>query len=277
MTLEEKLEKLKSILAEAGRMVVAFSGGVDSSVLLAVAHSIPEAEVLAITADSPSMNRDELREALSFIKERGIAHRVVHSVEFGQEDFLKNDPERCYICKSIRFKAVREIARAWQTEVVMEGSNVDDLADFRPGKKALAELNIRSPLREAGLKKAEIRELARRLGLMVAQKPSQACLVTRIAYGERIEEASLEMIERAEQAVRKLVRGPFRVRKQGGLARIEVTAEEMPQILQAREALSMELKTLGFTYVSLDLDGFRSGSANEALDSEEIQPWMSNG
>ncbi|RKI38039.1 ATP-dependent sacrificial sulfur transferase LarE [bacterium D16-51] len=268
MGLQEKYRKLQQNLKDLGSVAIAFSGGVDSVFLLKAAHDVLGSRVLAVTACSPSFPKQEAEEAKRFCKENGIRQVTFLSGELESEEFRKNPPDRCYFCKRRIFGKVQEIARQNQIEAVADGANADDGADYRPGMKAARELGVCSPLQEAGLSKAEIRELSRKLGLFSWDKPSSACLASRFVYGEAINEKKLGMVEEAERFLSELGFCQSRVRMHGMLARIEVQKEELHKI--ANEKLGMQiserLKEIGFTYVALDLEGYRMGSMNETLD-----------
>lgn len=248
-----------------GKAAVAFSGGVDSSLLLYAAGQGADG-VLAVTAGCCSVPRRELAEAVAFCERYGIRQKVAVIDQLRIPGFAENTPERCYFCKKVLFTELLRAAAEEGACFLAEGSNTDDLRDYRPGLKAVAELQVASPLREAGLSKAEIRLLARHFGLPVWDKPSFACLASRIPYGERITERRLSMAERGEQLLLELGFRQFRVRLHGDdTARIEVLPEQFGLIMQERETIAERFKEYGFTYVSLDLQGYRSGSMNENI------------
>lgn len=261
-----KFETLKLYLQGLRSVAVAFSGGVDSTFLLKVAHDVLGAGALAVTAKSHTFPQRELEETKAFCTREGIRQIVVETDELKLEGFAENPKNRCYLCKSGLFKKIRAVAAENEIKYIAEGSNKDDDGDYRPGLKAVAELAIKSPLRYVGLTKAEIRELSRALDLPTWKKQAFACLSSRFVYGERITEAKLSMVDRAEQLLLDLGFCQVRVRIHGDdFARIEVMPSEFQKLLGHRERIVAAFKSYGFTYVALDLQGFRSGSMNEAL------------
>ena len=269
---DQKLAQLKALLKKLGSVVVAFSGGVDSTFLLKVAQEVLRDKVLAVTIDSNSFAKKELREANVFCEQQGIVQEVCKFNELDVEGFCQNPPNRCYICKKALFENLLEIAKEHKIAFVVEGSNIDDEGDYRPGMQAVKELGICSPLREVGLTKQEIRQLSRNYGLAVWNKPSSACLSSRFAYGEQITREKLKMVEQAEQFLQDLGFTQVRVRVHGSLARIEVLSEEIPQLMlqDNRKRIAEKLKEYGFSYVTMDLCGYRIGSMNESLTVDEI-------
>lgn len=266
--LKEKYDKLRSYLSNLGNVAVAFSGGVDSSFLLYAAREVLGYRVIAVTARSCSFPARELNEATAFCKAHGIRHYIVDSEELEIEGFSRNPVNRCYLCKSELFKKIRRIADENDISEVAEGSNLDDDGDYRPGLVAVAELGIRSPLRSAGMTKDDIRVLAKEAGLPTWNKQSFACLSSRFPYGENITKEKLSMVERAEQLLLDIGFRQVRVRIHGLMARIEILPTDFVKITEPeiRSKVTRELHSYGFTYISLDLDGYRTGSMNEALN-----------
>jgi uncharacterized protein len=264
----EKEKKLREILRSYGSAAVAFSGGVDSTYLLRVATEELPGNVIAVTATSCSFPKRELHEAETFCRKNGIPHIVVESEELEIDGFRQNPKNRCYLCKHELFEKILAIAEENGMHAVLEASNMDDNGDYRPGLVAVKELGIKSPLREAGLYKAEIRERSKTLGLPTWNKQSFACLASRFVYGETIDEEKLGMVDKAEQLLLDLGFHQLRVRIHGKLARIEVEPEEFGRLMEeeTRTKIYDALKSYGFSYVTLDLKGYRTGSMNEALN-----------
>lgn len=266
-----KYEKLKSIIKDCGKIAIAFSGGVDSTFLTKVAKDVLGENAVAVTISSILVTNDELKEADDFCKVENIEHLIYKADVLSIPGFENNPPDRCYICKKAIFTNVQNLVGERGISVIAEGTNVDDDGDYRPGMRAIKELGVRSPLKEAGLTKAEIRELSCMLGLKTWNKPSCACLASRFAYGEVINKDKLDMIYSAECYIRSLGFEQFRVRLQDGIARIELRPADIQKFIEngIKDKVSEKLHTLGFKYVSLDLDGYRLGSMNEVLNRQE--------
>ncbi|MBR1751823.1 MAG: ATP-dependent sacrificial sulfur transferase LarE [Ruminococcus sp.] len=265
MTTDEKYDALLVYLSSLGSAAVAFSSGVDSTFLLAAAKQALGDRVIAVTAKSCSFPGRELKEAEDFCRSEGIRHIIFESEELDIDGFRHNPKNRCYLCKSELFKKIVGIARDNGIEQVVEGSNVDDEGDYRPGLIAIKEQGILSPLRHAGLTKAEIRELSKKMDLPTWSKQSFACLASRFPYGEEINETKLSMVDKAEQLLLDLGLSQVRVRIHGTLARIEVDSSGFDVVLREKKRIADSFKSYGFDYVSLDLQGYRMGSMNETL------------
>ena len=264
MTLDDKFSMLQGILREMQSVLVAFSGGVDSTFLLKVAHDELGELAVALTVNAPFHSRFEVTEAVRLASVLGVRHSVLDVDGLNIAGLSANPPDRCYICKKAVFTLCAEVARKEHLAVLVDGSNADDVHDYRPGRRALEELGVRSPLLEAGLEKAEIRELSRRLGLDTWAKPALACLLTRFPHNEEITAERLAMVERCEGFLRENGFGMFRVRAHGESARIELTAAEFTRLLQpdVRTAITAFFHQAGFQFVALDLDGYRCGAMN---------------
>ena len=265
---DNKLEKLKNLLKDMGNVAIAFSGGVDSTFLLKVAADVLGENVIAVTARSSTYPEREFNEASEYIKKLGAKHAVIRSEELEIDGFSKNPANRCYYCKKELFTKVWKVAEQHGMKYVADGSNMDDLGDYRPGMLALKELGVSSPLREAGLTKENIRSLSREMGLPTWDKQPFACLASRFPYGEEITPEKLRMIDKAEQFLLDLGFKQVRVRHHGDVARIEVARNERSRFFDTdmMDKISERLKEVGFRYVTLDLQGYRTGSMNEGLD-----------
>jgi uncharacterized protein len=266
-TIQKKYEQLQTILGGMDRVLVAFSGGVDSTFLLKVARMVLGDQVLAVTATSETLPSAELAEAKTLARSIGAAHRIIRTNELDRPGYDDNTPERCYFCKTELYEQLSALARELQYETVLDGSNVDDLDDWRPGRKAALEHKVRSPLQEADLTKADIRSLSQDLDLPTWQKPSFACLSSRFPYGEKITLEKLQQVDAAENVLRSLQFTQFRVRHHGDIARLELGAADFERLFRDGliEQVTQRLKALGYCYVTVDLEGYRSGSMNEPL------------
>lgn len=273
MTVEEKLSKLKEIVSELKSVVVAFSGGVDSTLVAKVCYDILKDNAMAVTARSETYPEFEFREAQKLAKEIGIKHLVIDTSELAIEGFANNPPDRCYFCKTELFEKLKVIAKQHGFLNVADGANLDDTQEFRPGLKASKELNVKSPLKESGMTKKDIREVSRMLNLSNWNKPAYACMSSRFPYGQSITEEKLRMVSEAEKYLRSLGLVQFRVRHHETIARIEALPEDIHILANspAREELLCKFKEIGFTYVTLDLEGYRSGSMNEVLSASTTQ------
>jgi uncharacterized protein len=269
--LEAKAERLSRSLADLGRVVVAYSGGVDSAYLAAAAHDVLGCEAIAVTARSPSLARRELEAASSLARTRGWNHVVVETEELRREEYARNAADRCYWCKTELLEVLEPIA-VERSAAITIGTNADDLTDYRPGSKAARKKGAHTPLADAGLTKSDVRELSRAIGLPTSEKAASPCLASRFAYGVRVTEEGLRRIEAAEEKLRVLGLDVLRVRDHGDdLARVEVPAEDIGVVVEHRDAIAEGLKALGFRFVTLDLQGFRSGSLNEVLPGPRLR------
>lgn len=270
--LNHKLDQLKKLLQKMDSVLIAFSGGVDSSFLLKIAFSVLGNKALAVTATSPTYPKKELKEAKEIAKNIGIKHLIIPSNELKIKNFRHNPTDRCYFCKKELFSKLKEIAERKKISYILDGSNRDDLGDFRPGFKAKEELGVRSPLLEVGLKKDDIRALSQELGLSTWDKPQFACLASRFPYFEEINERKLKMVGKAEDYLREQGVKQVRVRHHNNLARIEVSKEDIDIFFNSlfREKVTNKLMKIGYNYITLDLQGYRSGSMNEILTKERV-------
>jgi uncharacterized protein len=263
--MKDKLTNLRHLLGEMDRVLIAFSGGVDSSLLLKVAQETLGDQVTAVIVNSPTLPRRELHESRELAQELQISLIEINSQEMELPQFTANTPQRCYFCKDHRYQELVGYAQENNYQQILDGSNADDLRDFRPGQKAAEEHNVRSPLQEVGLTKLEIRKLARDLGLPNWDKPSSACLASRIPYGTPVTLERLKQIESAEEYLRSLGFNEFRVRHHEDIARIEVAPEDFKKILKHRSQITQSLEKIGYDYITLDIKGFQSGSMNKGL------------
>ncbi|MGA8618241.1 MAG: ATP-dependent sacrificial sulfur transferase LarE [Candidatus Sulfotelmatobacter sp.] len=272
MDLEAKASSLQSQLRKLGRVLVAYSGGVDSAYLGWAAHQVLGKNMLAIIADSPSLARTQLADAVAFAEEQAIPLEAIATSELDRPEYVRNDAQRCFFCKDELFTLMEELRQTRGFNAIAYGVNLDDQGDWRPGQRAASAHHIIAPLLNAGLTKEEIRTLARGAGLRVWDKPASACLSSRIEYGRPVTREALQVVERGEDALRGLGFRQFRVRHHGEIVRIEIAQEEMERALDV--AMTAEFtrifKALGFKFVTLDLEGFRSGSMNALLPTEQL-------
>ena len=265
--LEEKEQRLRALLKSYGSVMIAFSGGTDSAYLAYVAHSEMGERMIAVTGDSASYPTFQRSLADHLTNRLGIRHEMIFTEEFEDQNYTSNPPNRCYYCKTELYGKLNELARERGFQVICDGTNADDASDYRPGRQAARERDVRSPLLECGLTKADIRELSRRAGLPTWDEPASACLSSRVPYGQVVTIEKLSMVDKAEIALKQLGFRQVRVRHHGDVARIEVAEEEMLRALDLNMAQRMSdaLKAIGFKYVALDLEGYRTGSLNESL------------
>ena len=269
--LQKKQDDLEAYLKELGSVMLAFSGGVDSTYLMHEAHKVLGDKAMAVTMNLASVPEREVADAMEYCTKEGIRQKVIKMDQFAIEGFAENPTNRCYLCKHELFEKIWEIARENGMNAVAEGSNMDDNGDYRPGLIAVKELGVSSPLRQAELYKEEIRELSKKMGLPTWDKQSFACLSSRFVYGETISEKKLGMVDKAEQLLLDMGFHQVRVRIHGNIARIEVLPDEITKIVEEgnRTKIANQLKEYGFDYVTLDLLGYRTGSMNETLDEKE--------
>lgn len=267
-----KRSRLEERIRTLGRTLVAYSGGVDSAFLAWAAHQVLQEDVLAVIADSPSLARVQLADAIAFAHEHGIPLEVIQTSELDRADYVRNDGSRCFHCKDELFTVMEAFRQKRGFDSIAYGVNVDDQGDFRPGQAAAQRHQVAAPLLEAGLTKQDIRDLARQAGLRIWDKPASACLSSRIEYGRPVTTEALNLVEQGEEALRALGFRQLRVRHHGDIVRIEIARDELPRALDASMAAEFTriFKTLGFKFVTLDLEGFRSGSMNALLPIDEL-------
>ena len=270
--LASKRTALDRQLRSLGRTLVACSGGTDSAFLAWAAHQALGTDMLAVIADSPSLARFQLADAIAFAREQSIPLEIIHTEELDRPEYVRNDSSRCFHCKDELFTLMESFGNSHGFETIVYGVNLDDKSDFRPGQVAASQHRVAAPLLDAGLSKEEIRTLARESGLRIWDKPASACLSSRIEWGRPVTTEALTAVEQGEEALRQLGFQQFRVRHHGEIARIEIAREEMPRALTAEMAAKFTriFKDLGFKFVTLDLEGFRSGSMNSLLPAEQI-------
>jgi len=271
MELQNTLKQLQCHIEKMGSLAVAYSGGVDSTFLLKVAHDVLQDRAIAVTARSSTYPEREFKEAAEFTRRAGIKHIIIHSEELEIEGFTNNPPNRCYLCKYELFSKIKEVAQKYNIKYIAEGSNINDLGDYRPGMQAIKELGIISPLKDAGLGKDAIRKLSKQMGLPTWDKPAFACLASRFPYGEKITQEKLAMVDRAEKYLLSLGFKQVRVRHHGDTARIEVAGKERLKFfdLELMNNVYKQFQEIGFAYTALDLKGYRTGSMNEVIDTRQ--------
>jgi len=271
-TLDAKSQRLRENLRSLGRLLVAYSGGVDSAFLAWAAHRELENNMLAVLADSPSLARSQMQDAVAFAQEQGIPLSMIQTAEMERAEYRKNDGARCFHCKDELFTVMEEFRARHGFDVIAYGVNSDDQGDYRPGQQAARQHGVAAPLLEAELSKADIRELARRGGLRIWDKPASACLSSRLEYGRPVTPEALQVVEQGEEALRQMGFRQFRVRHHGDIVRIEIGGDELPRALNPEMAVEFTriFKALGFSYVTLDLEGFRSGSMNAVLPVKQL-------
>jgi uncharacterized protein len=270
MKLEEKISLLKRQLSEYKKILIAFSGGVDSSLLLKVSTDVLGSKnIIAATADSPTYTNEELKEAKKLTKSLRVKHIIFKTKEFNDENFINNPPLRCYYCKKELFGKLEAIREKYNCDMIIDGANYDDRNDHRPGTKAENEFKIQTPLKDAFFTKQDIREYSRQLKLKTHDAPSMACLASRIPYGEKITRQKIKMIDAGEKFLKALGIRVLRLRSTSDTARIEVNPEDFNKILNNKNSIIKKLKKIGYKYITLDLEGFRSGSMNEVLKKSQ--------
>ena len=271
--LSAKSSQLQANLRQLGRVLVAYSGGVDSAYLACAAHQALGSDMLAVIADSPSLARTHLHDAVAFANEQGIPFEVISTSELDRPEYVRNDGQRCFQCKDELFAVMEKLRAERGFDAIAYGVNLDDQGDFRPGQQAAKQHHVAAPLLKAGLTKQDIRELAQQAGLRVWDKPASACLSSRIEYGRPVTREALDVVERGEDAIRALGFRQFRVRHHGDIVRIEIAREELERALNPAMAVQFTtiFKALGFKFVTLDLEGFRSGSMNSLLPAEQLR------
>ncbi|HOK41603.1 MAG TPA: ATP-dependent sacrificial sulfur transferase LarE [bacterium] len=263
--MNDKFENLKKIINDYGSVIIAFSGGVDSSLLAKLSYEILKENAIAVTGISEVISKSEIENAKKIANEIGIKHIIIETSELENPEFIKNDKNRCYYCKSELFCKLLQIAKNEKCNYVIEGSNIDDLNDYRPGMKAIKEAGIKQPYIEAGISKKEIREYAKQLNLSNWLKPANPCLSSRIPYGQNIEITKLRRIELAEEFLKNFDIENIRVRDYNEIARIEVNKSDFKKIFENAESIIINLKKLGYKYITLDLEGYKTGSMNKVL------------